>query len=78
MPITYSKSCARLVDIVTVEEAEELLQWAQKHPKGKFDLAPCMHLHAAVLQVLMAADLPLLAWPDDASLNIWLQHTLTH
>ncbi|MEB0140158.1 MULTISPECIES: hypothetical protein [unclassified Undibacterium] len=78
MPITYSKSCARLIDIVTVEDAEELLQWVQQHPKGKIDLAACVHLHAAVLQVLMAARLPLAAWPDDAELSIWLQHSLNN
>jgi hypothetical protein len=72
MAIHYKKNVAIFDDVVSVEEAEDLLQWIQKNHKGKVDLSGCVHLHAANLQVLMAAQIPVAAWPRDESLKIWL------
>lgn len=76
MSITYGDQQASLIDIVTVEDAEGLLEWLQTHPDGKLDLAACTHLHAANMQVLMAAKPIIAAWPTDAELAIWLKNTL--
>lgn len=76
MGIEFQKKAVRLVDVVGVEAAETLLEWLQKHPRGKIDLASCTHLHAANLQVLMAAGRPISLWPDDADLRGWLQSVL--
>lgn len=76
MPITYLKNVALFDATVGVEEAETLLAWLQTHPRGKADFAACTHLHAAPLQVLMAARPAVAAWPDDADLNAWLATAL--
>lgn len=76
MPITYKKNCAVFTEIIEVEEAEGLLEWLHKKPKGKVDLALCTHLHAANLQVLMAAKPQLTALPVDPALAEWLKPSL--
>jgi hypothetical protein len=76
MSIEYMKKTARLTAFVSVEEAEGLLEWLQANPKGKVDLAGCTHLHAANLQVLMAANPNIDAWPEDADLARWLKGAL--
>ncbi len=72
MAITYKKNIALFDAVVSVEEAESLLEWLQKNPKGKVDLSHCTHLHAADLQVLMAARTAIAAWPQDEDLKTWL------
>ncbi len=72
MAITYKKNVALFEDVVSVEEAESLLEWIQKNPKGKVDLSLCTHLHAADLQVLMAARIAIAAWPQDEDVKTWL------
>jgi hypothetical protein len=53
MPIRYLKKHAALEEIVTVEDAEALLEWLKKQAKPAVNLSKCKHLHAAVLQVLL-------------------------
>lgn len=76
MSITYSENMAILSDIVSVEEAEGLVEWLQMHPQGAVDLASCRHLHTANLQVLMAVRPHIVAWPEDKGLTDWLKNTL--
>jgi hypothetical protein len=78
MPIQFLARSAKLTDVVTVEEAEGLLQWILAHPKGKLDLARCTHVHTAALQVLLALRPPVSSLPEDASLAAWLAPTLNH
>lgn len=72
MAIEYKKSLAVFTDFVGVEEAENLLQWLIKNPKGKINLAACIHIHAANLQVLMAVKPAISAWSTDEALRRWL------
>jgi hypothetical protein len=53
MGIRYMKKQASLEEIVTVEDAEGLLEWLKKQPKPAVNLSKCQHMHAAVLQVLL-------------------------
>jgi hypothetical protein len=76
MPIEYKKKQAFLRDIVTVDEAEGLLEWLQNKPGARIDLGQCSHLHPANLQVLMAADCKVSVWPADAAFSAWLQSAL--
>ncbi|MBK5968088.1 MULTISPECIES: hypothetical protein [Thiorhodovibrio] len=76
MPIEFKGNHALFLDIVTVEEAETLLEWLQKKPTAKVNLADCVHLHPANLQVLMAAKPVIKAWPKDAGLRSWLESAL--
>lgn len=76
MAIEYRKKLALLKDVVTVEDAEALLEWLQKKSAARVDLAACTHLHPANLQVLMAARPGVNAWPHDAGLAAWLRSAL--
>lgn len=76
MSIEYRSHAALLRDVVGVEEAEGLLEWLQGEPTATVDLSGCTHLHSANLQVLMAAQVPVAAWPVDAGLGAWLQSAL--
>ena len=76
MAITYENNTACFDDAVSVEEAEGLLQWVQEHSKAKADFSSCTHVHASVLQVLMAARLCVTAWPEDDYLKTWLTAAL--
>ena len=77
MPIEYKKKQVLLCDIVSVDEAEGLLEWLQNKPGARVDLSQCTHLHPANLQVLMAAGCKVSAWPVDAALTAWLATALT-
>jgi hypothetical protein len=72
MPIEYKKGCAVFSDVVSVEDAEGLLEWLQNESAARVDLSACTHLHPANLQVLMAAKPVISAWPRDAGLAAWL------
>jgi hypothetical protein len=78
MAIEYKKNQAIFRDVVSVEEAEGLLEWLQENPSSKVDLSTCVHLHPANLQVLMAArpTIVMVAWPKDAAFAEWIQSAL--
>ncbi|NOY45844.1 MAG: hypothetical protein GXP50_10420 [Deltaproteobacteria bacterium] len=76
MPVRYKKKVAVLEGVCAVEEAESLLGWLQEHPKAKVNLKGCEHLHAAVLQVLMATGAPVSVWPEDLDLRGWVESAL--
>lgn len=72
MAIEFKKTTAVFSDFIGVEEAETLLEWLLKNPKGKINLADCTHIHASSLQVLMAAKPAIAAMPKDENLTVWL------
>ena len=76
MAIEYKNNLAVFIDVVSVEEAEALLEWLQKKSSARVDLSACTHLHPANLQVLMAAKPAISEWPTDAGLATWVQSAL--
>jgi hypothetical protein len=52
------------------------LEWLQKKPAAKTDLATLSHLHTANLQVLMTAKAEISSWPENAELRAWLEPAL--
>ena len=76
MPVQFIKNKVVVKDVASVEEAENLLEWLQKKPVAKIDLSECTHLHVANLQVLMAAQTLVTAWPKDIALRSWLETVL--
>jgi hypothetical protein len=76
MGMEFRKKLVVLSDTVGVEDAEKLLEWLQDKPTAKVDLAACTHIHPANIQVLMAAGVPVGAWPQDAGLAEWLKSAL--
>jgi hypothetical protein len=78
MTIEYGETQASFRDLVDVNGAEALLQWLQSHPLASVDLSACTHVHSANVQVLMAAQPRIAAWPTDQGLASWLQSVLKH
>ena len=76
MPIEYQETEAVFRGMVSVEEAEGLLDRLHERAGTRIDLAECTHLHPANLQVLMAAGCRIAAWPKDADLRAWLESVL--
>ena len=77
MSIEYKSNLAIFNDVVSVEEAEALLEWLQKNTAARVDLSACTHLHPANLQVLMVAKPAISAWPADSGLATWLLSALS-
>jgi len=77
MAIEFKKTTVVFTDFIGVEEAETLLEWLLKNPKGKVNLSDCTHIHALSLQVLMAAKPAITSMPKDEDLAIWLNAALT-
>ncbi|SEQ26763.1 hypothetical protein [Giesbergeria anulus] len=73
MPLEFRKKQVLLKGIVGVEEAENLLGWLQKKSGVSVDFSACEHLHPANIQVLLAAQVRIDAWPTDAILQQFLQ-----
>ncbi len=65
MGIRYLKKHAVLEDVVPVEDAEALMQWLRAQPRPAVHLGKCQHVHAAVLQVLLALRPRIVAAPAD-------------
>jgi hypothetical protein len=76
MGIEFSRNLALFRDVVSVDEAEGLLEWVQKNPAARIDLSFCAHLHPANLQVLMATRAKVIAWPADSQFAAWLKSAL--
>lgn len=76
MGIEYKNNLAIFSEVVSVEDAEALLEWLQQKAAARIDLSACAHLHPANLQVLMAAKPVIKSWPDDEGLATWLKSAL--
>jgi anti-anti-sigma regulatory factor len=76
MSMEFTNGALVCAGTLSVEEAEALQLLLLATPDATLDLAACTHLHSACLQVLMAANAPIAAWPEDAALAAWLQSAL--
>jgi hypothetical protein len=65
-----------LGDVISVEDAEPLLEALQNVSSPLVDLSDCAHVHPANIQVLLAAGALVKAWPTDPSLAMWLKSVL--
>jgi hypothetical protein len=68
MAIRYLKKHAALEGHVRVDDAEALAQWITAQAAPAVHLGKCEHVHAAVLQVLLALKPRIVAAPADARL----------
>ncbi len=76
MSIEYNGDTAVFMETVSVDEAESFLEWITEHKNVSADLSKCVHVHTAVLQVLMASDIRIDKLPEDRDLNSWIQNAL--
>ena len=72
MAAKYAKKSVTLEGNILVEEAEELANWLKQNPLATVKIAKSGHLHAAVIQVLLALKPCLHGEPQ----NIWLRAAL--
>jgi hypothetical protein len=71
MPIQRTDETILLDGVCAVEDAEVLLQQLQAGA-ALIDWSGCTHLHAACLQLLLAAHLPMQGIPANPALARWL------
>jgi hypothetical protein len=71
MTIRLTDQTIFLEGVCAVEDAELMIQHLQGGA-AQFDWANCSHLHAACLQVLLAAGVPVQGTPDNPELARWL------
>lgn len=77
MSISYTENKAVFNDTVSAEDAETFLEWVAPLNNASLDMSECLHIHTAVLQVLMAAEnINIEKMPEDKLLNDWLNNTL--
>lgn len=69
MPILIEGEIARISAVASVEEAETLVAFLEGGVGRRVDLAAATHLHAAVLQTVMAYRPPAAALPADPALR---------
>jgi hypothetical protein len=65
MPANFTKKRAKLSGDCTVDEAEDIFSWMRKTQNGDVDVAGVSHLHAAVLQAIMATQCKVIGAPQD-------------
>ena len=76
MPVEKRDHTILLRGVISVEEAESLLCLLQEVQDPQLDLSGCEHLHAAALQVVLAARPKIASWPLDEGLKGWLARSL--
>ena len=75
MAVKYARKSVTLQGNIAVEEAEELANWLKQNPLATVKIAKCTHLHAAVMQVLLALRPCLQGEPQDPWLRAALVRT---
>jgi hypothetical protein len=73
MAIQFDTGVVLLDGVVSVEDAEQLLEQLQGKAHAQVDFSRCSYVHPANIQVLLAAGVTVSAWPGDAALAGWLQ-----
>ncbi|WP_028294628.1 hypothetical protein [Oceanobacter kriegii] len=76
MTMRLLKRRAVLSDTLAIEDADELLAWFKDKDRTELDMSALEHIHSAPLQVLMAAQPKVIAWPERLGLSQWLQTCL--
>lgn len=80
MPLSLDNSGAtpviRIYGVTPPEEGDELLTLLRENSGAAVDLSELEHLHTALLQILVAAKMPVIDWPAD---EFWRRclHTTT-
>ncbi len=76
MSIEYNGDTAVFKETAAVDEAETFLEWTTEHKDATVDLSECVHVHTAVLQVMMAAKPKIGKFPEEREFNTWIHNVL--
>jgi len=49
MPVEFKNNTSKLIDLVSIEDAEALFNWLLERKKPKMDLSELCHIHTACL-----------------------------
>jgi hypothetical protein len=77
MPVKFKKNHVSLVGEVVVDDAESLFAWLTSHATAQIDASEASHLHAAVLQAIVASRRPITNMPADPFLATCLRQLAT-
>ena len=77
MSVDFADGAIRLVGDCPVEDAETLLLLLVEH-RAPVDLSDCGHIHAALLQILLAARPPVQGTPVDCFVREQVLPLLKH
>ena len=72
MPVEFKNNTAKLIDLVSIEDAEALFNWLLERKKPKMDLSELSHIHTACLQLLLVFKPEIIAHPEQEDLKYWL------
>jgi ABC-type transporter Mla MlaB component len=72
MPVEFKNNTAKLIDLVSIEDAEALFNWLLERKKPKMDLSELSHIHTACLQLLLVFKPEIIAHPEKEDLKYWL------
>jgi hypothetical protein len=72
VPLDFRPNDVGLTGSCGAEDALELAEWLANNRAATVDLASCTHLHAAVLQTLLAYRPAISAALHDAFLSRWI------
>ena len=70
--IQKDKGVVKLLDNVTIEDAEILFESLQNGSGFAVDMEQLGHIHTACLQVLFLTKPKIVAFPEDSSTRMWL------
>jgi hypothetical protein len=76
MPVNFIENTAVADGAVNAEDALTLLEFLQSHRDARVDLGSCVHVHTAVLQLLLATRPEIVALPSETFLSRWLSPVL--
>jgi hypothetical protein len=72
MSVVIEADSVRLVGECTIDDAETLLSFIQLRSGAHVDVSAATHVHAAILQILLAHKPLLTGTPSDTFLAAWL------
>ncbi len=72
MPLVFEGPQVRFEDVCTVEDALPFIEHLRTSGAAEIDLADCVYLHTALLQLLLIVRPTILAMPTDPFLARWI------
>jgi hypothetical protein len=77
MSIQRRGKILKLTGVIGVEDAEIIYAQFEQQLFQKIDLSGCEHLHSAILQLVIAFQIPIHKYPSVPMLNDWLRRSVS-
>jgi len=71
MPVEFKNNTAKLIDLVSIEDAEALFNWFLERKKPEVDLSELSHIHTASLQLLHVFKPEITGLPEKEDLKMF-------